>query len=246
MKTLFTTLVILSITLNVFSQLNGSYTIGASGDYGTFNEAVEALSTQGVSAAVTFNVEPGVYNEQVVVPEITGASAANNITFQSTTTDSTDVELTYASTNGDSAFVVKFDTTQNITFRYITIHSQSVVDFHNMVVLCNSQDIQFYNCHFAGSLSATDYSYTENLLVTVETDVRGDNYSVENCCFQNGRYGLLLNGINEPVRAVNAVITGNTFHNQVRRGVELNYHSDATITNNLFTGSPSLSAIKCK
>jgi hypothetical protein len=245
MKTLCIFIIVLATSLNVYSQLSGTYTIGASGDYGTFNEAVDALSIQGVSAAVTFNVEPGVYNEQVVIPEIPTASLSNNITFQSTTNDSTDVELTYASTNGDSAYVIKFDTTQYITFRYITISSGSPVYAHSMVVLCNSPDIQFYNCHFAGSLSATDYRYTENLIISDEQVYSGDNFRIENSCFLNGWYALLLNGKSETEKTVNAVITGNIIHDQIRRGVELNNYSDVSIDNNLITGSPSYSAIKC-
>ncbi len=239
MKALFTTLVILASSLTVFAQLSGSYTIGASGDYGTFNEAVEALSTQGVSAAVTFNVESGVYDEQVVIPEITGVSAANNITFQSTTNDSTDVELTYASTNGDSAFVIKFDTTQNITFRYITIHSQSEVYDHNMVVLCNSQDIQFYNCHFAGSLSATDFGYSNSLIVSDEAETNCDNLRIEESYFSHGYRALWLNGKSSAEKTDNLIISGNVFRFQVDKTIDITNYQNATIGNNKIFDDPN-------
>src|SRR6056297_405172 len=184
MKALFIFIIVLATTVNAFSQLSGSYTIGASGDYGTFNEAVEALSTQGVSAAVTFNVEPGIYDEQVVIPDITGASAANNITFQSTTTDSTDVELTYASTVGDSSFVVKFDTTQYITFRYITIKSESHVYNNNVVEISNSPDIHFYNCQFIGSIKEeNNYNYSYHLIISDEVDTNCNNLRIEDSYF---------------------------------------------------------------
>ena len=246
MKALFIFIIVLATTVNAFSQLSGSYTIGASGDYGTFNEAVEALSTQGVSAAVTFNVEPGIYDEQVVIPDITGASAANNITFQSTTTDSTDVELTYASTVGDSSFVVKFDTTQYITFRYITIKSESHVYNNNVVEISNSPDIHFYNCQFIGSIKEeNNYNYSYHLIISDEVDTNCNNLRIEDSYFYGGYYAIVQTGKSESEKTANAVITGNIIHNQVYRGVELNNYSDASINTNLFTGSPSYSAIKC-
>ncbi|MCC7429469.1 hypothetical protein IT568_01380, partial [bacterium] len=73
----------LALATNSFAQLSGTYTIP--GNYATFTDAVTALTTQGISGAVIFNVSPGVYAEQVGgttgIPEITGSSATNTITF---------------------------------------------------------------------------------------------------------------------------------------------------------------------
>ena len=88
--------------LNAFAQLSGTYTIGgALPDYNTFNEAVSDLELNGVSGAVIFNVDTGTYNEQLIIPAISGVSSSNTITFQSVTTDSTDVIL-----SADSFYVV--------------------------------------------------------------------------------------------------------------------------------------------
>ena len=47
------------------AQLSGSYTIGGGGNYTSFGAAVTALTNNGVSGPVTFNVLTGTYNEQI-------------------------------------------------------------------------------------------------------------------------------------------------------------------------------------
>lgn len=64
------------------AAMSGTYTIGGTGNYTTFGKAVAALTTNGVSGAVVFNVSAGTYSEAVSIPGITGASATNTITFQ--------------------------------------------------------------------------------------------------------------------------------------------------------------------
>src|SRR5688572_28492659 len=91
--------ILLSISLLLFvivskAQLNGVYTIGgASPDYPTFSAAVTALTTVGISGAVTFDVRSGTYVEKISIPSIAGASSANLITFQSEVGDSSAVIL---------------------------------------------------------------------------------------------------------------------------------------------------------
>ncbi len=63
-------------------QLSGTFTIGATGTYPNFTAAAAALVC-GVNGPVVFNVLPGSgpYNEQITIPQITGTSAVNTITF---------------------------------------------------------------------------------------------------------------------------------------------------------------------
>jgi hypothetical protein len=63
----------------------GSYTINptlpaTSTNFQTFNAAVNALGC-GIAGSVAFHVYPATYNEQVVIPQIGGASASKTITF---------------------------------------------------------------------------------------------------------------------------------------------------------------------
>ena len=80
--------------------LAGTYTIGASGDYSTFAAAVSALTSQGVSGPVTFDVLDGSYTEHVVIPAISGASATNRVTFRSQSGNPADVQVQFAAVTG--------------------------------------------------------------------------------------------------------------------------------------------------
>jgi hypothetical protein len=76
----------------VAPPMAGTYTIGPTrSDYTTFTAAIADLTLRGVSAAVTFNVAEGTYNEALVIPAaitpvqytgIRGASATHTITFR--------------------------------------------------------------------------------------------------------------------------------------------------------------------
>ncbi|MBK0401665.1 right-handed parallel beta-helix repeat-containing protein [Adhaeribacter sp. BT258] len=71
------------------TPMSGVYTVNqnvpfsATGTYPTLNDLMKDLSCRGVSGPVTVNVVAGSgpYNEQVIIPSITGASATNTITF---------------------------------------------------------------------------------------------------------------------------------------------------------------------
>ena len=81
----------------LYAQITtGTYTIGgASPSYATFTAAVADLNTNGLAGdgPVVFDVRDGTYDEQLVINQITGASAINTITFQSESANNTLVTL---------------------------------------------------------------------------------------------------------------------------------------------------------
>ena len=104
--------------------LAGVYTIGGvSPDFPSIDSAVQALIDCGISAAVTFNIRDGNYNEQVTIPAITGSSGTNWITFQSESGDSTAVTIGIASSSSGLSdnYIIEFDGVTNITFRQLGI-----------------------------------------------------------------------------------------------------------------------------
>ena len=97
--------------------LSGVYTINntlptAGNNFNTFTEAIFALA-DGVSGPVTFNVAPGSgpYNEQLIIPAITGASATNTITF-----NGNGATLQFLATNNFNRAGVKLDGADHIIF----------------------------------------------------------------------------------------------------------------------------------
>lgn len=67
------------------APLSGTYTINPTGtainNFTRFGSADSALIACGVSGPVEINVTPGIYNENLIIPAIPGASAINTVKF---------------------------------------------------------------------------------------------------------------------------------------------------------------------
>ena len=113
-----------TVTSNVITPMNGTYTIGATAsDFTTFNAAVAALQSRGVDGPVLFNVKSGVYNESVNLVAAPGVSAINNVTFTSLANNKDSVRLAWSSSTGN-AYVLAF-TGNFYKVNAITIQSTS-------------------------------------------------------------------------------------------------------------------------
>jgi hypothetical protein len=130
------------------APLCGNYTIGGTApDFTNFTEAVTALKMAGITCAVTFLVRPGVYNEQIEIDSIAGATESTPITFQSETEDSLSVTLTY---QGSSSldYLVKFNHAQHVIFKKLTVRIQQTSNTVNLFRFSNSSgNIQIQNCN---------------------------------------------------------------------------------------------------
>ena len=104
------------------AQLSGSYTIGPTGNYSTFNAAVNALTSQGIAGAVTFLAEPGTYTDNISLCIITNASYQNRITFQSLNTNDEDVNITFIAPGTKKKYLWKSFGINRITRWNLTIH----------------------------------------------------------------------------------------------------------------------------
>ncbi len=115
------------LTTPMFAQLSGSYTIDPSGtgtnNYTSFTSAISALSTSGVSGAVTFNVKQGTYTEQVTIPSVTGASASNKITFLADPTNTSATTVTYSPTGSADNWTIRLNGSSYVTIKGLTITS---------------------------------------------------------------------------------------------------------------------------
>ena len=85
--------------LKIKDGFHGTHTIGENGKYKTITAAVEAMK-DGINGAVVFELENGIYNEEVIIPEIPGASAANTITLKSKSGNYSDVTITAENHSG--------------------------------------------------------------------------------------------------------------------------------------------------
>ncbi len=223
--------------VNVYTGLGGTYTIGGTDpDYNTFSDAVDALVDCGVKEAVIFNVRSGTYNEQIVIPEISGASATNTITFQSESGDSTDVTLTQSVNLFGSNYTIKLDGADYITFQKMTIQANGA-SYARVIELGNgANNNQFLNNQIFGnsSTSTSDYKaliYSDNVSTSID-----NNNVFRNNWLRDGSYGFCYDGYNSSNRESGTIIENNTIESGFY-GIKIQYNDNLTINNNYITHS---------
>ncbi len=170
------------------SPMHGTYTIGATGDFHSFNQAVDSLISLGINDDVTFNVQSGTYNEQVYLPGVAGESEQNTITFQSVSGDSSDVVLTYSSTDENNNYTLKLDSAKYVSFKNMTFKATGST-YARVVHLNNGASFNnFSNCQFIGMPNIS-----ELVICNYDNFGKFDTVNVfSNNKFINGAIGFLL------------------------------------------------------
>ena len=207
---------------------SGTFTIGSSGaDYATFEEAIESLQTCWASGPIIFNVQSGTYSEQVIIPEVPGASETNTITFQSVSGDSTDVILTWASTSADTNYTVKLDGADYISFKNLTLQATGN-DYASVITILNgASNNQFHNNRFIG----VKVNLFGALVYSPYGNVNNTNNIFNENLFLSGSYGIYFSA-HYSVSESNNQLTGNRFEDQVSGGIYLYYQDSALISMN--------------
>ncbi len=217
------------------AQLSGSFTIGSGGSYASFTAAVTALSTSGVSGPVTFNVINGSYNEQISIPQITGASASNTITFQSQSGIAANVTLFFTPTSTNN-YVVRLAGADYVTFKNMTLLSQTGPSYGVVISLdTDAGHNSIVSNVITGIATASSGSTLADIFVGTQTV---NNLTVTGNTFTNGAYAIYFVGNSTPHSAA-PVISNNTMTDQGYGGAFFQYADDITFQNNTVTGSPS-------
>lgn len=155
------------------SALTGTYTISLTGspDFGNFSSAVSALISRGVCGPVVFNVANGIYNDYLTIPQITGTSSVNTVTFQSTSGDSSLCVLQRATTTSSPNAVIWMQGGDWFTFKGMTIRSVGSSTYGYPLYIygtnastLNSTNNTFKNCVIrnGGTSSYCVYLYSSN------------------------------------------------------------------------------------
>ena len=161
------------IVTGVTTAVNGTYIIGATGDFTTFTDAVNFVANNGMCGPVVFNVQSGTYSEQVTVPEIIGLSASNTLTFQSLSGINTDVILQYnASGTGDN-WVLSLNGADYVTFQNMTLKANGSGNYGYVVVLEGGAD---YNTISGCVIQSKDNTSSYSVCV-YSTSTSSDNYN---------------------------------------------------------------------
>lgn len=154
---------------NVYSQLNGVYTVGgANPDFATYDDLESALTSNGISGPVTFKFRPGTYYKIWFADYF----YSYPITFESESSNANDVTL-YAKTMHCNNLIMK-----NMSIVPIGYWGVSY-DFQGMEI--EGDNILIDSCIIHG-----DTSYRYGLTLAHNT-----NTQISNCKFYNLHWGVV-------------------------------------------------------
>ena len=231
----------------------GNYTIAVddpTADYRSFGAAIDTLNQVGVVGPVTFLVDGGIYNEQVVLNNINGSSDTNTISF----IGATDSVLLRFSTNQANNYVMKIDGAANVNLQSIMMEARPTannVNYANVLVMQNDNNIRINDCHFKvkGTLINPNAS-----CIVLQGDV--SNLTIANSVTDSGYYafktagtvtnysnirlydntfrgfasgGIYIRGVNQVVLTHNEIVSGNSANNRGLIGIYMAATTDSMV-----------------
>ena len=189
-----------AVLVNSPSLIAGTFTINnaaptGGGNFQTFTEAVDYIKC-GISGAVTFNVQPGSgpYNEQVVIPQIFGASPASRVTF-----NGNGATISFNSANTSLRYGIWLNGADHIVIDSLTIDG-SAGTYCWGVTLTNQADSNIIRkCTINNNISSTSANYIGIVLngsatATAVSANSGNGNIITGNTINGGLYGVYLYG----------------------------------------------------
>lgn len=192
-----------------YAQLSGNYTIGGTTpDYPTVVAAVNDLNSSGISGPVTFDIRSGTYTGQVSINNITGASAANRITFQSETGNPADVTINF-NPGSSNNYIIRLNNASYVTIQKLTVTTLSTSRGRLIEFRTNASYNVVDNC----ILNAVGTS--SNMACIYGTSLRGTDNTFKNNTLTRGYYGIYFRGSSTSFsnNTKNTVIENNVYNN---------------------------------
>jgi hypothetical protein len=228
------------------AQLSGTYTIDPSGgglpNFTSFDAAVNALVSQGISGPVVINIVPGTFDVHIVIPQITGASASNTITFQSSVPDSTQINLNYTHTNvAAENYLIKLDGADYVTFKSMTFNAYNGDAGYGTVfqITGSANNNKFFNNAFYGKSNSS----SQYISLIYSNGTKDENNVFENNLFVDGSAGINITGASGSNLSTGTVIRNNSFKNQYSSSISLKYQEAPIISGNNIDMSSMYNAI---
>ena len=144
---------LLGNNLTCVQSLNGSYTIGVSGDYKTLEDAFDVINACGVSGHVTLSFLSGTYYINTVVPYIAGLDSNHtlHITSLAENCDSVVLRRADSSNSNLTAAPLIIDGAEYVKVSHLTLNGMGANDTvvscaHAMVIAGSSSNIEVSDC----------------------------------------------------------------------------------------------------
>ena len=211
--------------------VSGTITVGAAADFGTIQAAVNSLKN-GIDGPVVISIKRGIYNENVSVPEIPGASETNTVTMQSESGDWHDVKIYYDNYNepaySDDKMSAEFGTFTIDGADWFTLRGVEItttdLKFPGVIHIKNqSRHVTIDGCYVHTDMSV-DYQQDINLIYTYaknEAYKNNDYLTVKNCLLEGGYIGVRMGGTGHVVlpKEAGGIIENNIIRNQGTKAI---------------------------
>lgn len=218
------------------AQLSGTYTINSDASqnpsYTSFSAAATALTGQGVSGPVVFEIAPGSYNETLTLLEIEGASETNRVIFRGMGADNQQVTLTYNAGYTDNA-VITLNETDCVTFENMTVTATSNQKARVVKLLGGNEHDRFQQVRFVGSVSSYDLENEKDLVKRESGSWLDLDNAFVGCEFVNGYIALYYQGHNIYQYNDGLVVENCTFTNQCSKSIYITFTDHVTVSGNL-------------
>jgi PKD repeat protein len=223
-----------TITITRYAGMTGTYTIGDTGAiYKSFNDAINDMTSRGICGALTFNVYPGTYTEQITLVQLPGMGASNPVVFQNINSDSTTIKISLPSTTatGNNNAAIQLRGADYVTFRGMSVERTGFNAIGHVIhVLNGSNNNKFISCRMLGlvvsSVNASAYN--------IWSDQSIDNNNVFlNNYIRHGTNSMLYLGSTAGHES-GTVIEGNTFDSAYNSAVQIGYNDELIVKGNTF------------
>ncbi len=210
---------------------SGIYTIGPAATgawhYNTFNQALAALQSDGICGHVIFEVQPGIYSEQLTIPEIPGVGQNQTVTFRGSTGDSTLVTLQYTTAGVADYWTLRLNGADWFRFEKMTIKGLGSSFARAVEFIAGAHNNIISNC-----LIEVPVGTSSQLVPVYSPSTSNDNYNkLLNNCIKNGYYGIQWNGMSTTNLQKGNIFEGNLIEGFYYYGAYL-YSQDSLVFNN--------------
>lgn len=195
-----------TMNLGLQTAAAGTFTIGATGDFATISDAQTFITNYGVCGPVVFNIQPGTYNEQVTLDEVSGVDATNTVTWQSSTGINTDVTVQYAATGTGDNWVWAFDGADYNTVQNITIKSTTTSTYGRVVIFQNSSNYNTVNGNIIESIITTS---SNSAVIRSYSDSKDEFNTISGNTVIGGYYGIYWYGSSSNLEEGNKFLNNN-------------------------------------
>lgn len=236
---------LLFLAFNTNAQpLSGTYTIDPALPSGTsnfisFNSAVSSLASNGIGGSVIFNIAPGVYNEQVIIPVINGTSASQTVVF-----NANGVTLQHNASDPNERAVLKLNGADYITINRLNVLAGDTAsaDYGYGIQLLNDADHNVINnCSVVVPMVYGPFNPADYAGIVINSDPSGivtqgttdcDYNEIENCFVKGGYHGIAMVAKGSDAMIYNNRITGNEIVDFYNAGIYLDGNNGAIVKDN--------------